>query len=310
MWLIFFLLLSCGVAAADGATLPRVINMTSVANPHVNGLYVLSSASMPTSFARLGSDPMWLYRSAKLGTWLMAATAAEVASDKGEILSTASSDSPLGLSWRFRRAEDGKWPSDKTLDLVDITSTYDAELAYELSKVRQDELDGVRAIVVRRCPAGVGRALASGEVVFDDGAGPIGDSYDSNAATLRPPASFTCPFRSAHCYDGSPIYCDFSVDFATEIVRMYESELEVSQGEAERLDRTLRDLDGHGQTQTLSSALQGELQGASLRVYVMEPWLRFKAFLPIADAIILFSSFATLGVGMGIFGAFLLMEHV
>ena len=303
--LLLLSILSSMARASDMAAIPRVLNITSVINPSINGMYVISAADeggSPT-FVRSGSGgpamaPKVLYRSTRLGTWLLASSVQDAEAD---YLSTRASDTPMGLSWRFRNSE-GKWPSDKTLHFADVTSSYDAELAIELSKVRADEAKGLQATVVRRCSAGVGRVLASGEVVQEKASS---DEPDDEAYNLRPPASFECPFRSAHCYDGSPIFCDFSVDFASEIVRMYEHELEVLQGEADRLDRTLHELDGHGQTHTLFSALQSDLKVASFRVYILEPWFRFRAFVAVADAIILFSSFATLGLGLGIGGAFL-----
>ena len=191
--------------------------------------------------------------------------------------------------------KDAKWPVDSTLEVVDISSSYEAELALELTKVREDEAKGLRAIVTRHCSAGVGAVTISGEYLQDGELSEASQSYN-----LRPPASFECPFRSAHCYDNSPVFCEFSAEFATEIVRMYDDEVEVAQGDADRLKRIYRGIDGKGQTVRLKAKLKSDLEVASSRMYIMEPWLRFHSFIPVVDAIIIFSTFATLGVTMGI----------
>jgi hypothetical protein len=117
--IVFVLLLSaCAVlrahAAIEGLRISSSIAATDKTIGAAAGDYIVDGESFGFPRFRLTSSSVvrYLYRSATKGTWTITGSEANIAKNKGTIVSAAAADSPSGLTYRYYSG--GNWLTDDT----------------------------------------------------------------------------------------------------------------------------------------------------------------------------------------------------
>ena len=95
----------CAGADSVSSPLGSALNISSVRNDHVNGIYIRSENNGGPRFSRISSAPMYtLFQNSKHQTWSITSSAVDAEKGQGEFVSTLPSTTPTNLSWRCVRS--------------------------------------------------------------------------------------------------------------------------------------------------------------------------------------------------------------
>jgi len=126
---------------------------------------------------------MYLFRG-KTGIWIMTNNTESFDNDRGSFITSHSSDTPIGLQWRYHLF--GKWPFDESLSLSPYTEEYDS-IIFE-----RELYSGSPKRIYRSCTNGTGNAS------------------DPSYSFTETPQYFQCMSNSKYCFNDSMVWFYFT----------------------------------------------------------------------------------------------------
>ena len=94
----------CAGADSVSPPLSSALNISSVRNDHVNGIYIRSENNGGPRFSRISAPMYTLFQNSKHQTWSITSSAVDAEKGQGEFVSTLPSTTPTNLSWRCVRS--------------------------------------------------------------------------------------------------------------------------------------------------------------------------------------------------------------
>mmetsp|Transcript_2188 Transcript_2188/g.6322 ORF Transcript_2188/g.6322 Transcript_2188/m.6322 type:complete len:184 (-) Transcript_2188:188-739(-) len=110
---------------------------------------------------------------------------------------------------------------------------------------------------------------------------------------------FQCPRDSSQCFDGSALYCNFTVGLAKSILKLQEKEFGDLENQLHTLE--LKREAAERETVRVRESLQSELAKVAERVYLLQPRFLKGHYIATDSAMLIISLVASIGVAAGIF---------